>query len=334
LNEILEKIGYFEAYLPGMFPTLVMDRGIATAENVKLLKDKNLPYILITRGPRNADYLEAFENYETDPGFESIIRNKKEIKIKKIENSDSDIVEILCVSQGKKEKENAIKRRWTQRASEDIALLQKSVLKGNIIQKDKILKKVGRLEERYAGLNKYFSIDLTDDNSRSGCVSELKFRENPVFDIEQNDSDPLNGTYVIETVLKNKSAEEIWELYMTLTRVEEAFRCLKSDLGTRPVYHQIARRTEGHLFISVLAYHLLVNIEYKMEMAGDSRRWSTTRKVLSTHQRSTVILIDDKLRIHHVRISGQPEPSHSKIYDALKIRPGRGMKKYIVAKRL
>jgi len=109
---------------------------------------------------------------------------------------------------------------------------------------------------------------------------------------------------------------------------------MKSDLGTRPVYHQIDRRTKGHLFISVLAYHLLVNIEYKMEKVGDSRRWSTIRKVLSTHQRSTVILTDDKLRIHHIRISGQPEPSHSQIYDALKIRPGRNMKKYIVAKRL
>ena len=334
LCEILEKMGYFDAYLPGMSPTLVMDRGIATADNVKLLKDKKLSYILITRGPRNAHYLEAFENYEKDPGFESIIRNKKEIKIKKIENSDSDIVEILCVSQGKKEKENAIKRRWTERASEDLALLQKSVLKGNLIQKDKIWKKVGRLEERYAGLCKYFSIDLINNESRHGCVSELRFYEKPVFDIEEHDTDPLHGTYVIETVLKNKSAEEIWELYMTLTRVEEAFRCMKSDLGTRPVYHQIARRTKGHLFISVLAYHLLVNIEYKMEKAGDTRRWSTIRKVLDTHQRSTVILTDNKQRIHHVRVSGQPEPFHSQIYAYLKIKPEKEMKTYIVAKRL
>jgi transposase len=135
-------------------------------------------------------------------------------------------------------------------------------------------------------------------------------------------------------VLKDKSAEDIWSLYMTLTRVEEAFRCMKSELGTRPVFHQIARRTEGHLFISVLAYHLLINIEYKMSKAGDTRRWSKIRKILKTHQRSTVIITDKEQRIHHLRISGQPEPCHSEIYRILKIKPGRDLKKYIVAKRL
>jgi len=334
LDEILKKMRYFDNYLPGMAPTLVMDRGIATKDNVKLLKEKNLPYILITRGPRNTHYLEQFEKHKSDPEFKTIIRNHKEIKIKKVYNPDSDTVEVLCISDGKKEKESAIKRRWTERASEDIANLQSSIKKGNIKLIDKILKKIGRLEERYAGLNKYFSIELTENKSKPGYVSELEFCEKPVFDIEEHETDPLHGTYVIETAMKDKSAEDIWSLYMTLTRVEEAFRCMKSELGTRPVYHQIARRTKGHLFISVLAYHLLINIEYKMNRAGDSRRWSTIRKVLSTHQRSTVIITDNRQRIHHLRISGQPESCHSEIYNILKIKPGKGLKKYIVAKRL
>ena len=101
------------------------------------------------------------------------------------------------------------------------------------------------------------------DKSRAGHTSGLEFKEKQVFDIDEDNSNPLFGTYVIETVHKDKSAEDIWTLYMTLTRVDEAFRCMKSDLGTRPVYHQIAGRTKGHLFISVLAYHLLINIEHK-----------------------------------------------------------------------
>ena len=334
LNEILEKMGYFENYLPGMLPTLVMDRGIATKDNVKLLKEKSLPYILITRGPRNVDYLEEFENHDTDPEFKKIVRNNKEIKIKKVYKPGSETVEVLCVSEGKKAKEDAILRRWTERASEDIAGLQNSIGKGNIKKIDKINKKIGRLEERYAGLNKYFSIDIVEDKSRSGYASKLEFNEKQVFDIEEDDGNPLHGTYVIETVLKDKSAEDIWTLYMTLTRVEEAFRCMKSDLGTRPVYHQIARRTKGHLFISILAYHLLINIEYKMNKAGDTRRWSTIRDVLITHQRSTVIITDKRQKVHHLRISGQPESCHSEIYNSLKIKPGKGLKKYIIAKRL
>ncbi|EQD49488.1 transposase [mine drainage metagenome] len=66
----------------------------------------------------------------------------------------------------------------------------------------------------------------------------------------------LYGAYVIETNRKDLTSEEIWHLYMTLTKVEGAFRALKSDLGLRPIHHQLARRTAAHLFISVLAYHL------------------------------------------------------------------------------
>jgi len=246
-------MGYFEAYLPDMALVLVIDRGIATKDNVKLLKDNKLSYILITRGLRNASYFETFKNHSSDPEFKSIIRNNKEIKVKKVYNSDTGITEVLCVSEGKREKEGAMRRRWTERASEYLASLQNSISKGTVKFIDKIWKKIGRLEERYAGLNKYFSIEVIEDTLRSGYACELKFYEKPVFDIEKHDDNPLNGTYVIETVLNDKSAEDVWSLYMTLTRVEEAFRCMKSELGTRPIFHQIARRTQAHLFISVLA---------------------------------------------------------------------------------
>ncbi len=335
LIEILNKMKYFDNYLPGMFPTLAMDRGIATKDNIKLLTGKNLPYILITRGPRNADYLTSFENYKTDPEFEIINRKNKEIYVKKVKNIESGTVEILCVSQGKKEKENAMRKRWLEHANNDLASLQRSIVKGSIKLREKVDRKIGRLEERFSRLSKYFTIEIIDDESRVGYVKALKYSQNAMFDIECDEMiNPLDGTYVIETVHKDKSAVEIWELYMTLTRVEEAFRCMKSDLGTRPIFHQIERRTKGHLFISILAYHLLINIEYKMSRGGDTRRWSNIRKTLKTHQRTTVIITDNKQMIHHIRVTSQAEPDHSDIYSILKIKPGKKLKRYIVAKRL
>jgi len=74
----------------------------------------------------------------------------------------------------------------------------------------------------------------------------------------------LQGCYVIQTTHVDYDAERIWALYMTLTRVEAAFRALKSDLGLRPVRHQGDNRTRAHLFVSVLAYHLLASIERTM----------------------------------------------------------------------
>ncbi len=120
------------------------------------------------------------------------------------------------------------------------------------------------IEERYTGLKKHFMINIVEDKSKQGYATDVIFTQIPVFDVDINDDDPLIGTYVIESTFTEKSAEEIWLLYMTLTRVEAAFRSMKTDLGTRLIYHQIARRTEGHLFISVLAYHLLINIEHRL----------------------------------------------------------------------
>ncbi len=70
------------------------------------------------------------------------------------------------------------------------------------------------------------------------------------------------------------SAKEIWNLYMTLGQVGGAFRTLKTDSGVRPLYHQVTGRTKAHLWISVLAYHLLAVAKRQLREHGDTRRWA------------------------------------------------------------
>ena len=107
---------------------------------------------------------------------------------------------------------------------------------------------------------------------------------------------------------------------MTLTNVEYSFISLKTDLGLRPVYHQNTERTKGHLFISVLAYHLLINIERRLRESGDTRKWSTIKKELSTHQRTTVIFTDSNNVINHIRVSGTLGIQHHEIYTLLNVK--------------
>ncbi len=111
----------------------------------------------------------------------------------------------------------------------------------------------------------------------------------------------LNGCYVIETTHIDQSPEEIWKDYMTLTRVEAAFCDLKNELGIRPIYHQTDGRTKAHLFIGVLAYHLLVSIEHTLRSHGDHQEWKTIKSVLSTHQRTTVTFNDEENTVHYIR---------------------------------
>jgi len=113
---------------------------------------------------------------------------------------------------------------------------------------------------------------------------------------------------------------DILKSYHSLTRIEAAFKSLKTDLGIRPVYHQKAKRSMGHLFISVLAYHLLNTIELALASKGEASKWSTIRDELSTHMRTTVILASVDGSIYHTRVSSRPETRHQKIYDLLEIR--------------
>ena len=114
--------------------------------------------------------------------------------------------------------------------------------------------------------------------------------------------------------------EDILKSYLTLTRIEAAFSSLKTDLGLRPVHHQKADRSRAHLFISVLAYHLLNTIELGLLDKGYNHKWSTIRDELSTHMRTTVIMSSKDGAIHHIRISSTPEPRHQKIYSLLDIK--------------
>jgi len=335
LEQVLSKMGFSDDRLPGLNPTLAMDRGIATAENVEMLKRKGFPYVLITRGARNSDYLDQFENHGDDPSFEAFERDGYTVHLKKIVRGDGT-AEVLCVSDKKRAKEESMKRRWVEHAMEDFARLQRSVRskrRGSVRKMEKVAVRVGRLTERYPGLSRYFKWEIVKDPEAPDYVADLTYERIPVFEIENGEIDPLSGTYVIESTHGDKSAEDIWKMYMTLTKVEKAFKSMKSDLGTRPIYHQKAVRTEAHLFISVIAFHLLCHIERALRSKGIDSEWRSVRTDLSTHQRSTIIIQDRKTGgTHHVRVSGTPEASHEVIYRALGIKSKPMRRKFFIAR--
>ena len=129
----------------------------------------------------------------------------------------------------------------------------------------------------------------------------------------------FSGSYYIRSDRADLSDEKLWSLYVMLTRVEEAFRCLKSDLGLRPMYHRKDRRLEGHIFISVLAYHLLVAIQRELKKKGIAHRWDTIRDGMASQVRITASLTTDKGERLHLRQTTDPEPFHTQIHRAVGI---------------
>ncbi len=98
---------------------------------------------------------------------------------------------------------------------------------------------------------------------------------------------------------------------------------LPGSLGLRPNFHQSETRADAHMFISVVAYHLLHTIEYKLRLCGDNRTWATIRDILSTHQRLTIeynFKEHEEIRRSHLRLCSNPEPEHQQIYQRLNLK--------------
>ena len=94
---------------------------------------------------------------------------------------------------------------------------------------------------------------------------------------------------------------------------------LKGSLGLRPNFHQLEKRVEGHIFISILAYHLLTWIKIRMEETGDHRDWKTIRRVLSTHSLVTTRIPIKDGSLLRLRKASLPDSEQASIYEKLGI---------------
>ena len=304
-------------------PTVVMDKGIATRDNIELVESYGLPYLVITRSDKAKKYLDEFKE---DRSSFVPITNASDETIYLKDASDADINRVLCVSERRGKKEQAISDQRTARFISDVERLAKSLRAGTYVKPKTIERRIGRLCNIHRSISRQYSIEVVTDENNKAIDVILREKQDRI-----DESKTLYGAYVIETNRKDLESEEIWHLYMTLTKVEGAFRTLKSDLGLRPIYHQLARRTAAHLFISVLAYHLYSAITLTLSEAGDTRSISTVLTQLKTHSRLTVMLTDKKAQVHHLRISSSPDPVQRKIYEILKVKDPLKRQKKIVA---
>ena len=106
------------------------------------------------------------------------------------------------------------------------------------------------------------------DYYRMEYEEEKKTFEYYLEESQRAESEKLDGSYLLKTDREDLSAEEAWRIYTLLTRAEAAFRALKSPLAERPIFHHKECRVEAHIFLCVLAYHLLTAIEKTLLDAG------------------------------------------------------------------
>lgn len=300
--------------------TVVVDRGMAYDKNIEQIKQRGLHYIVASRQAERVNWLAEFEINEgwqeiyREPSPANPFQKKSRIFVKRAENGDETYA--LCISEGRSAKDRAIRQSHENKLLVDIEKLQKRVDAGRLKDTDKINQSIGRLKERYPRVARYYKLEF-DKDSRKLIWEEDSARKAL--------AEELDGGYILKTSRKDLDAEEIWRIYSLLTRVEAAFEDMKSPLCERPIFHHLEHRTQTHIFLCVLAYHLLVSIEHLFRSCGDHRSWETVREIVKTHQMVTVVLPATNGDVLKIRQASKPEPQHREIYDILGI-PSEPMK--------
>ena len=284
--------------------TVVIDAGISTEDNLKLLKAEGYDYICVARNkPFDASEIEL-DNLIT---IKQNKTNKVEAKLVKGENENV----LYCKSFLKGKKELAMKTKMQQRFEDGIKQISASLdKKGGVKKYAKVVERIGRLKEKNASIAHYYSVDV---KHKDGIASAVEWKFVKVEKAEQR----FSGSYFLRTSRTDLNEQKIWSLYVMLTNLEDAFRYLKDELGLRPVHHQKESRSDGHLFITVLAYHLLISIQTKLRSRGIYMRWSTIRDFLSSQVRVTTGMTNKDGKRIYIRNCSEAEPFHRAIYNAL-----------------
>ncbi|MCF6237258.1 MAG: IS1634 family transposase [Candidatus Marinimicrobia bacterium] len=287
--------------------TVVLDAGVAIESNLKLLRSNGYDYIVVARNKPVA---------MTDIDFNKLTTIKEtandKVEVCLIEREDENI--LYCKSLKRLAKENAMQLQYQSRFEAGIELISASLMKkGGVKKAEKINERIGRLKERNSAIARFYSIDI---KQQDGVVTSITWK----FKQQEAQTDRFSGSYFLRSSRKALNEAALWKTYVMLTKVEEGFSCLKDDLKLRPIFHQKEQRSDGHMFITLLAYHLLNSIRVNLESEGIHQRWQNIRELLSTQALVTTAFNTENGQRIHIRQCSDPELFHRSIYNALKIK--------------
>jgi transposase len=229
----------------------VMDRGIVSEENLAAIRRRGGQYLVGT--PRS-----QMRRFEAALLQEDWTRVRPDVEVKQVATGEGEETYILCRTAGRKEKEKAIRERFSSRLEEALQRLEKTIAAGRLKDRHKMERRLGKIQARHAPVNELFAVALRDTPEGVRLVWEMKKERRTWRELRE-------GAYMLRTNLEAGSAEELWSKYMQLTEAEASFRVLKSELSIRPLFHQKERRVKAHVMVAFLGYALWVTLKHLLK---------------------------------------------------------------------
>ena len=291
---------------------VVMDAGVATDANVVWLVEHGYRYLVVRRGGRRQ--FDATRSVSIETAGEEWLHLQKEL------SPDGQELCLYCHSPSRQLKEEAMLAQSCGRFEAGLQQLREGLQKPRSEKShDKLLERLGRLKQKSRGASQHYQINLVTEETGK-TVTAITWQKVPVPGTMATHP----GVYCLRTNELAWDEERLWRTYTMLTDLESVFRRLKGELGLRPIYHHKEGRSDGHLFITVLAYQCVQFLRVKLKAAGITDRWATLRDILSGQRRVTATFRRRDGHSLHVRKATVAEPDLMLIYRALGISAAPG----------
>lgn len=304
----------------------IMDRGMASPENLELLAEEGRRYIIGTAKSKLKKFEQELLQHDWKKVHEGL-----EVKLCPSPDGDKELF-ILCRSAARKEKEQAIHNRFIERLEKGLQKVKKSCDSGRVKKVTVVERRIGRLLERYNRASPLFDVNVS---TKAGSASGGKERDGKIdltWTIHNAYSDWARlseGCYLLRTNIKDWTAEDLWKAYIQLTQAEAAFRIHKQDLGLRPIWHQRKDRVQAHIMVCFLAYVLWKCLAQMAKHAGLGNEPRTILEEIKNLTLVDVVLMTRTCTEIKLRCVSRPEQHLAILLQKLNLRlPERLAPKY------
>src|ERR1700678_2013414 len=297
----------------------VFDRGIVSEENLAAIRKRDGQYL--TGTPRS-----QMKQFEAELLKEDWTQVRPEVEVKKVSIPQGEETYILCRTSGRKEKEKAIRNRFSNSMETALKGLEKAIVKGRLKDRNKMERRLGKIQARHPQVNDLYDVALKDTLEGVRLFWQIK-------EDRKNWRESREGAYLLRTNLKAETAEELWSKYMQLTEAEASFRALKSELSIRPLFHQLETRVKAHVMVAFLGYALWVTLKHLLRRrpalgpqplvdgADDAQPFSPMKALalLSTLQSADIVLPTTDGREIRLRRITEPTTEQRSLLHQLRI---------------
>ena len=290
-------------------PIVVMDAGIATQDNIQLLRDKGYDYLCVSRS--------SVKDYQADVSCQPVlIKDKKDqpIELLKVKVDNEQDHYLWIKSKAKALKEHSMNGLWAQRFEEGLTQINNSIQKKSGTKKlEKVWERIGRLKQKYPSIHKYYEISVLDDGK--GVATNVSYHHKT-----GEEADKKEGIYFLRTSLNEADEKTMWTIYNVIREIEYTFRVLKTDLDLRPIYHKTDQASMAHLHLGILAYWLVCTVRHQLKQKGINVQWREIVRITNTQKCVTTSVVNDKDQVISIRQCTEPSAIVKQIYDSLKYK--------------